>query len=400
MSDPLPRLRLVEAHPIDHDGNRMFLLKDPAGYGTEGITISPELLFVIQHFDGQTTFDQASENFKKQFGQELMHDDISQIIGFLDQHHLLETESFLEFQKKTDDEFIRAADRPFVCHHPEQNPDDIRGFIDEFFGKFPPKEPIRKNLRGIIAPHIDYQRGQKVYPSAYAPLFEQFKGRTLIIFGTNHQTPRPFVGLTEKNYTTPFGTLLTDREFIKDIAGEINGDPFSNPLAHRSEHSVELAATMAAYGGMDVKVVPVLISGFHEFIVKGEKPGDDPMISSAIGTIKSRIEKEPDRFSIIASVDFAHVGKQFGDNIDLDDSFLANVEAKDRESIDLICKGDAEGFFDYLAGENDERHVCGLGPIYLALSVLAPVTGTLLAYDKWIHPDKFGSVSFAAMGLV
>ena len=55
MSELRPRLRHVEAFPLEHEGRRFFGLRDPAGY-TESVVMVPlELLEIVSLFDGEHT---------------------------------------------------------------------------------------------------------------------------------------------------------------------------------------------------------------------------------------------------------------------------------------------------------------------------------------------------------
>jgi hypothetical protein len=47
-----------------------------------------------------------------------------------------------------------------------------------------------------------------------------------------------------------------------------------------------------------------------------------------------------------------------------------------------IIAGDAEGFFQSISRVQDRYNICGLPPIYLALRLLSPTSGALVAYDR------------------
>jgi AmmeMemoRadiSam system protein B len=84
---------------------------------------------------------------------------------------------------------------------------------------------------------------------------------------------------------------------------------------------------------------------------------------------------------IVASGDLSHVGPAFG-GPPQDWVGRARLQKADDELIERMRAGDAHGFFEAIKWEEDRRNVCGLPPIYLALRVLSPVQGELVAYDR------------------
>ena len=47
-----PRLRPVEAFPIEHEGERMILVQDPAGLAEGPLVVSMGGFFILTLFDG------------------------------------------------------------------------------------------------------------------------------------------------------------------------------------------------------------------------------------------------------------------------------------------------------------------------------------------------------------
>jgi AmmeMemoRadiSam system protein B len=86
------------------------------------------------------------------------------------------------------------------------------------------------------------------------------------------------------------------------------------------------------------------------------------------------------RTLVVAAADLAHVGPAFGGH-PLDERKSAQLEDADQALLAQICSGSAEGFLGEVKRVQDQNNVCGIPPIYLALRLLAPVQGTLLAYN-------------------
>jgi MEMO1 family protein len=63
--------------------------------------------------------------------------------------------------------------------------------------------------------------------------------------------------------------------------------------------------------------------------------------------------------------------------------------------IDAICNRGAESVFSTIRAEKDNRNVCGLPPIYVAMRLLGDTHGTLAAYDRC--PADQNNTSFVSI---
>jgi AmmeMemoRadiSam system protein B len=99
----------------------------------------------------------------------------------------------------------------------------------------------------------------------------------------------------------------------------------------------------------------------------------------------------------VASADLAHVGRQFGHQFVVSESVMADIKRKDMEMLNWVLKGDADGFFNYILKERDQRNICGLPPIYALLRLLENSEGKLLNYSQWKDPAGNGAVTFASI---
>ncbi|HEX2986940.1 MAG TPA: MEMO1 family protein, partial [Chloroflexota bacterium] len=96
-----------------------------------------------------------------------------------------------------------------------------------------------------------------------------------------------------------------------------------------------------------------------------------------------------DRTMVIVAADLAHMGPSFGDPEPMDATAKVSLAATDAEMMATICRGDAEGFLAMLTAEQDERKVCGLPPIYLAMKMLGDgITGEVVDYSVCPAPDE------------
>jgi MEMO1 family protein len=111
------------------------------------------------------------------------------------------------------------------------------------------------------------------------------------------------------------------------------------------------------------------------------------------------LSAERRRVLIIAGVDFAHVGKKFGDSFAADESVAERVKREDFSLIENIKRGDSAGFFADIARDRDARRICGLAPMYTQLELLRGRPARLLKYGIAMEPETESAVSFASLAI-
>jgi AmmeMemoRadiSam system protein B len=131
--------------------------------------------------------------------------------------------------------------------------------------------------------------------------------------------------------------------------------------------------------GKPCDVVPVLCGSFRTFTQGSADAAGDPTLAALIEAFQAATTGR--RVLVVAAADMAHVGPAFGGHpVDL--SGRARLQAADEALIGRMRAGDAEGFLDKVRRAGDCNNVCGIPPIYLALRLLQPVQGELVAYDR------------------
>lgn len=400
-----PRLRYVQASSVDMDEGSRVMIRDPLNFAKGPLVMPVVTYFIISHFDGRHSVVDIQEAFARQFGQVLPREKIEELIDQLDRHHYLQSERFqrevLEvFQQAT----IREMAHADTCYssHPEKF---TKQALELFHQNGGPGSPAADKqhlppVRGIIAPHIDLRFGGLCYAWAYKELAERCDADLFVLLGTSHYGMNHLFVATEKNYSTPLGLVKTDRPFVQALQRNYNGDLFADEILHRSEHSLEFQTLFLQYvfgGKREFTVVPILVSSFHHTVLTQTPPVEDARIDSFISALKTTIAESGRKVCLVAGVDFAHVGQQFGDQGPMKKETVEWVEAEDRRLVQALERVDHSDFFAQIAKDNDKRRVCGFAPIYTFLHVVEANEGKLLRYGcaTDMYPESL--VSFASL---
>ena len=412
--ESFPRLRAVEAFPVQQDGNNLIYLKDPLNLATP-LGVSPIGYFLMAHFDGHHSFIDIQEIYSKQFGTVLLTDELKKFIDMLDEHYYLISERFIEYQKSVLEAFCRAPTRA-PAHMGGVYPNDARALKAQLDGYFnSPEGPglastnaRRMTPHAIVAPHIDFHRGGPAYAWAYKPLLESAGADLYILLGTSHcGGNNPFI-LTLKDFETPLGIVETDKRFVSELQSICQENLFADEYLHRGEHSLEFQVVFLKYLAQrrveltgqperPFKIVPILVSSFHAMVASKTLPEKTRTIGTFLGALKSLVDSERREVCFVAGVDLAHVGRQFGDVDPITEDFLKWVEAEDNRLVERLAARDAPGFFHEIAKDQDKRRICGFSPLYSLIHLLKDGKGQRLKYSQAFTPETASAVTFTSM---
>jgi AmmeMemoRadiSam system protein B len=402
-----PKLRNINIFPVQSSGQTMLCLQDPQNIGEKALFLSPPLYFIVSLFDGQHSILDIQAEYMRKFGEFLYTEKLQEIIRRLDVALFLEGERFQEALRQKEEDFKKASFREtvFAGKSYEANPDGLRVQLEGYFtredGPGSPGEKKGKNgLKGVIVPHIDFQRGGFCYAFGHREIWERSSPDCFVIFGTAH-TPmeNPFC-LTRKDFVTPLGTLNVDKELVDAVQSRCPEDLFKDESVQRSEHSIEFQCVFLRYLYPEphpLKIVPILSGSFHEAIDKGVSPMTLKPIQQFIDALKEAVSSAGREVCYIASADLAHMGLQFGDREGIHEYDLRVISQEDHEMLRYPERMDGEGFFSSISREKDRRRICGLPAIYSMLKILEAGEGRLLKYDQAFTPETQSVVTFASL---
>ena len=410
-----PRLRPLEAFPIDRKGQKLLGLRDPSGLTEAVATLPPAAVAVIQLCDGESTRDEICAEFQKRYNSPLTRDVLDKLLDQLDQALLLDTDRFRQHSAQVFGAFAQSPTRPAHLAGKSYPADaaqlaaQLDGYFDPPRGPGRPSPNARALPKALVAPHIDFNRGGPAYAWAYKPLAEATETPELVVvFGTDHNgADQPFT-LTRKHYETPLGTMKTDIAIVDALVDKVKtsiGENAAHQLFydehhHRGEHSIEFQMVWLRHiykeraDGMTV--LPILCGSLHDFVERNLPPRSDGKLNLVLKTLSELTRDKKTLY--IAGADLAHVGPRFGDKEALDDEDRKSLEKRDQETLRAVQAGDANGWFAEIQREKDRRRVCGLPPIFAMLETAQPGKGELIAYAQCPADDDGGSlVSIASM---
>jgi AmmeMemoRadiSam system protein B len=391
-----PKLRAIQVQPAVHQGQQGVMLADPLGITDTTLFVPIALAPLLPLIDGSRDLGTLRTGFELRTGIPLSPRVIESLISELDASRLLDNAHFAQAVKAATDEYRHAKSRPPVMAG-RSCPADAHELAMLLQGHLDAAEDApawAAAIKGIISPHIDFQRGGHIYGNAWSAAAPAVKvAELVVILGTDHNGGEGEITLTRQSYETPWGIVPTDQETVDKIAALAGEDAvFGGELRHRGEHSVEAALIWAHYLKRDkpIQMVPILCGSFEPFIRQNVNPSTSSAVSATIEVLRDMAGKR--RTIIVAAADLAHVGPAFGDLLPLDLAARARLEAQDRRLIEILGRADPDAFLEEIRTDGDQRRICGIPPIYITLAVLAGTIGAPAGYAQCPASDDGTSI--------
>jgi len=401
-----PKLRHVQVGSGQQQGQQVLVLSDPWGLSDCAVILPANLAPVLERCDGTCDIATLRTVLELRTGLRVGPDYLEKMFIALDKALMIDNEHFAQVYREAVNNFRTAPSRPPTMAdrvypaNPELLEQVLYGYFD---GLLPDASDMTKaaEVRGLVSPHIDYQRGGIVYAGVWRRAAQAAgAAEVAIILGTNHFNGQKLITLTKQSYSTPLGVLVTPGDVVDAVASALGeGEVFAEEFNHRNEHSVEAAAVWLHYLVKDkgCELVPVLCGSFQRFIEGDGNPGDDYEIARFVEAVRKTTANR--RTLIVAAGDLAHVGPAFGDRYPVNVLEKAKLLSADNELISAIASGDAEGMFQQVKKEGDRRRICGLSAIYLALRLLGKAKGDVTGYAQ-CPADQQGASFVSICGIV
>ena len=400
-----PKLRLIDAFPLEISGKQAVCLRDP--FNTKNSFVPREVFDnIVYYFDGNHSITDIQRIYTQRFGESDIQDMIQQVIVELDKNLLLDNSRSRDFIKKLKDDFANSTIRKDAHAGTayEEDKDKLKIQLDSFFTSaegpgMPSQFGQTKELKGVIAPHIDLGCGGQCFAWAYKEIAESSDADLFIILGIAHTGTNNLFVLTEKTFETPFGNVETDKDFISELQKKNKTDYFEDEFVHKDEHSIGFQAVFLKYiysQKKDFNIVPILCSSFGEADGNEIGSAQASQFEEFVSSLKETIRESKKKICIIASVDLAHVGSRFGDTEIQDDAYLDKLRADDTDMLKYVENLDADGFNNSIQKDQNSRKICGYPAINILLNVIDASRSKLLKYSQYADNTN-STVSFASM---
>lgn len=377
--EQLPALRAIEVRPAQPPaGEPQFFLLDRQGIAPGALAVSAAGYFVLAHLDGQNTCQDVQRAFLKHTGMQLPAEQITRLVQTLDEACLLEGERYERALAERAAAYRAAPARDNRAKYPAA--DALRTALQQIVASGTPA-PVA-DVRGLIAPHLDYERGTPCYADAYATLAASGPAERYVILGTNHAGASLDIVATTKDFQTPLGLVQTDRAFLAALEGHLGGSLCERELEHDWEHSIELQVHLLQVIQPEVpfEIVPILCPNLcSEFEAGGADPG--ARLAALAAALRATLV-DGRRTVLIAGADLSHIGQAFGDPAPTTEERLAEVERCDQEILRPLVEGNAEAFRAGLCRSGNPTRVCSGGCMYTLAKTLTDVPCRLLRYHQ------------------
>jgi AmmeMemoRadiSam system protein B len=408
MAAPLPRLRPeLDLMPSPLPEQPGLVIRDPFRYSTATLVVPPLLARCLGCFDGRQDEGDLRATLVRVAGRVSVGEAAKNLVKALREAGFLEDERFAELRAARLEEIAASPERP-PAHaggsYPAE-PAPLTEVLRGYFGEAPPDGAAARSsapVRAIAAPHVSPFGGSATYARAYGalPVDSAPREKVFVILGTSHYGEPDRYGLTRKPFATPFGKARTEIGLVDALIREAPGAVTIEDPCHFVEHAIEFQVVFLQYlFGPAVRIVPVLCGAFADGPGTGRHPEANDQVARFAGALGELAARRGDRLSFVLGVDFAHVGRRYGDELNARANVgpLAAVAARDRARVERIGAGDADGFWELVTeGGDDDLKWCGTSPIYTFLRALPEARGRLLGYDQW-NIDEASVVSFGAM---
>lgn len=387
-----PHLRPIHPIPLQKDGKTFVALRDPAMLSQQTMIVPAQLMQVLQMFRGDRSVEELAAQLRTDVAQ------FVELAKGLDRLGLLWGPTSEELEKQQLDRIRAEGAFPVnAAMSLGQTEQACREKIDSYFAESEDPELDGAPI-GIVAPHLDYERGWPNYASAYFPLRNAEAPDRVVILGTNHFGIGDGVVLSEFGFNSPLGQCPTDQAIVQSLVRELGRPLIVDQLDHLAEHSVQLHIPWLVHCFGTVPVVAALIPDPLSPML--QEDGARTKTPEFVDCLSSALKHAGGNTLFVVSSDLSHVGPQFGEPRPVDEQRRFDVERHDRDMMSKFMGCDAEEFLSAMRWNKNPTRWCSIGNMTAALMLAKPQTVELIDYRQAYDDQGMALVSSAAMALI
>src|SRR5262249_9731239 len=201
---------------------------DPTGVTEAVLTVPRALAPILALFDGARSLVDVQAEIMRQTGELVLRSQLESMLEILDQNFFLEGPRLDAERARQRLAFLGAATRPAFPagrSYPD-DPEELAAALTGYFGApggpGPVEAPREVRARGLVAPHIDFNRGAPAYAWAYRALAEAQEVDCFVVLGTAHAGLDGYAfAATAKGFETPFGVLEVDHDVLDPVVRRV-----------------------------------------------------------------------------------------------------------------------------------------------------------------------------------
>jgi hypothetical protein len=380
------------AMPQEEGKPPIVLLRDPSMLAPQTMGIQAQALPLILQFQGRETLAEIETRTKAPMAL------LREVVTRMDELGLLWGPRFEELERLAKAKVAEAGHFPASCTLPlgadaETAAAKIAGWMAQA------EDPeIDGDVVGVVAPHLDYERGWHNYAAAYRALHPDRKPDRVVVLGTNHFGIGDGVVMSDFGFTTPLGQMPTDKATLAFLEKQLgNKRIFADQMDHLGEHSIQLQLPWIQHLYGNVPVVAALVP---DPLRPEAADGERATVTEFVAALRTALDELGGRTLFVSSSDLSHVGPQFGDPGPVNDQVSAQVDQLDRERLRLFCAGDASNFESPFIQQRNVSRWCSIGNMGSLLRIVSPAAVEMIDYQQWREPNGGLLVSSAALALV
>ncbi|NOY58640.1 MAG: AmmeMemoRadiSam system protein B [Calditrichaeota bacterium] len=405
--DYKPKMKYnIEAVPAKtDDGTLLYGLKDIVDQSAELLWLPQDLFYLLQFFDGRHSRADIKAEYMRKFGDFLFDENYVQLLQSLNEYYFLNNDRSRMRTRKMTIAYRQLPHRTPTSagsSYPS-DPDALADMLDTLVNLVTKKRNGAainldgRAIKAMVVPHIEIRLGGTTYAHAYRLLAHSSPADLYVILGIGHQGIPNLFSLTSQDFETPLGIVRTDKSLVEEISVRSDFDFLKNELVHRDEHSIEFQTIfLKHFVKSDFKILPVLCSFSHSIFARPKSAAFEKF-KAFVRVLKSTLSRYPGTVTIIASVDFSHVGTKYGDLRPPSPPFLAQVERSDRDVIDALIQFDQQQFQQRVFASDNQYRICGYSALTTMLELVSPSHSYFLDYNSAVMDEQRSRVTFASL---
>ena len=374
------------------NGTPIAVLVDPQRLHAKQIALPGPAVQVISQFQGQKTIEELSKQFK------LPPEALTHLAQVLEEHYLLWGPRFTARESERKAELNELGVMPKgAAFMMNLEASKLRTQFDQWLEDAEDPE-LDHPPKGLILPHLDYNRGWPLYAGGYRTLVDSERPDRVIVLGTNHHGIGDGVIGTNWAWDSPFGRTIQDDALMGKLEERFGDALCIDQLDHVAEHSVQLHLPWIQHVFGDVPISGFLIPDPLVPMVSddGKRVSADDFTQALL----DHLQELGGKTLVIASSDLSHVGPQFGEPSPVDEARREEVDQHDRDMILKFVQGDAPAFIEAMNWSKNPTRWCSIGNMSVFLNLMGvDSTVELLDYRQAFDQSEQWMVTAAAFAV-